>query len=179
MAFNLNAIKALFGKLAPYADDAVGAVAKYGDDAARAVANYGDDALAVVDKVDDVLPDRTFEFTNPFGQVVSADYNKPGVWNIDGKTFHDIPESYALTNQNVLKEELLNKRTGLGKPDAGDFIDEAMVLGEAFPKDQLVESTDPRWRPHKNTALGRWFERNVPKDYKGFIDDFGNEYFIF
>ena len=45
MALNPNTIKALFGKLAPLADDAAGAVAK-----------YGDDALAMAGKVDDFLP---------------------------------------------------------------------------------------------------------------------------
>lgn len=197
MALNPNTIKALFGKLAPYADDVVKGVANYGDDAlalvadkgddvARAVANYGDDALAVVDKVDDFIPDRTFEFTNPFGQVVSADYNKPGVWNIDGKTFHDIPEPYALTNQNALKEELLNKRTGreylnsvpregydvkfLG--DATPHFDynnrETFNRGDGFtttlpyhmPSEDLVYDRSTL-RPHKNTALGRWYDNKV------------------
>ena len=61
------ALKGLFRKLAPYADDiakgvanygddAARLVANYGDDAARAVANYGDDALRAADKVDDFLP---------------------------------------------------------------------------------------------------------------------------
>lgn len=54
MALNPNTIKALFSKLAPYADDAAEGVTKYGDDAARLVANYGDDALAVANEVDDL-----------------------------------------------------------------------------------------------------------------------------
>jgi hypothetical protein len=48
MALNLNTIKALFGKLAPMADDVAGVVANYGDDAARLVTNYGDDAARVI-----------------------------------------------------------------------------------------------------------------------------------
>lgn len=76
MAINPNTIKALFGKLAPYADDVVEGVANYGDDAlalvadkgddvARAVANYGDDALVVADKVGDVLPFIDTRYVDP------------------------------------------------------------------------------------------------------------------
>lgn len=161
-------------------------VTEYGDDALALVADKGDDALAIADKVDDFIPDRTFEFTNPFGQVVSADYNKPGIWNIDGKTFHDLPENYALTNQSVLKEELLNKRTGreylnimpregsdvkfLG--DATQFFDdgnrEMFKRGDGFtitlpyhmPSEDLVYDYTTL-RPHKNTALGRWYGDNA------------------
>lgn len=67
MALNPNTIKALFGKLAPYADDVAKGVVNYGDDvaravvpyaddAAKAVVNYGDDALQIVDEVDDLTP---------------------------------------------------------------------------------------------------------------------------
>lgn len=55
MALSPNTIKALFGKLAPYADDAAVAVANYGDDVARAVVPYADDAAkAVTNYGDDV-----------------------------------------------------------------------------------------------------------------------------
>lgn len=174
MAFKLGNLKNLFRKLTPYADDVAKGVANYGDDVARLAANYGDDAARIAQHTGDPL--GGFVETGPLGNTITHYMNVPGRVDIDGKPFH-YPIRY--TPQNALKEKLLDARTGLGKPDAGDFIDEAMVLGEAFPKNQLVESTDPHWRPHKNTALGRWFERNVPKDYKGFIDDFGDEYFIF
>lgn len=190
MAFNLSSLKGLFSKLkpaakavAPVADDIAKGVVNYGDDAAKLVTNYGDDALNVANKVDDFVPDRTFEFTNPFGQAVSADYSKPGVWNIDGKTFHDVPENSLLTNQNVLKEELLNKRTGReylnAVPREGSdvkFLGDATQLfdydnremfkrGDGFtitlpyhmPSEDLVYDYTTL-RPHKNTALGRWYD---------------------
>ena len=56
MALNPKAIKALFGKLAPMADDVAGAVANYGDDAAKLIATKGDDVLRVANKVDDFMP---------------------------------------------------------------------------------------------------------------------------
>ena len=58
MAINPKTIKALFGKLAPMADDIAAGVAKYGDDAARAVANYGDDVAKalVADNAGRALP---------------------------------------------------------------------------------------------------------------------------
>lgn len=56
MAINPKAIKALFGKLAPMADDVAGAVANYGDDAAKLIATKGDDVLRVANKVDDFMP---------------------------------------------------------------------------------------------------------------------------
>lgn len=53
MALNPKTIKALFGKLAPYADDVAGAVANYGDDALRLASNYGDDAARLVGEYGD------------------------------------------------------------------------------------------------------------------------------
>ena len=139
MALNLNTIKALFGKLAPYADDVAGAVANYGDDAVRGIANSADD---VVD---------AFIETGPLGNSITHYMNTPGRIDIDGKAFH-YPNKF--TPQNALKEKLLDARTGLGKPDPGDFTEIATVFGRDFPKDQLAYGM----RPHRNTALGRWFD---------------------
>ena len=151
------------------------ALTNYGDDVAKGVANYGDDALRTVDKMGDTLPDRTFEFTNRFGQNVSADYNKPGIWNVGGKTFHDLSEGDLRTSQNVLKEELLNKRTDRGHPY--DFTESRPPLSAYFipPEYEAVTDYDPddgftdydlieipgTARPHKNTALGRWYANKV------------------
>lgn len=181
------ALKGLFGKLVKeYGDDAAKLIATKGDDVARAAAAKGDDVLRAADKVDDFLPDRSFEFTNPFGQVVSADYGKPGVWDIGGKTFHDVPKDSLLTNQSVLKEELLNKRTGReylnSIPREGSdvkFLGDATQLfdynnremfnrGNGFttalpyrmPSEDLVYDYTTL-RPHNNTALGRWYADKV------------------
>lgn len=189
MAINLNSIKALFGKLvgkvAPYADNVAKGVANYGDDVAKIATNYGDDVGRAVGSVDDALP---FEFTNRFGQTVSADYNKPGLWNIDSDTFHDRLEGDLLTNQAVLKEELLNKRTGReylnAIPREGSDV---KFLGDAvrhfdynnremfkrgpvtinlpgwMPSEDLVFDRNTTLRPHLNTALGRWYTQAMKK----------------
>lgn len=168
-------LASLFKKLlGRYGDDAARIIANNADDAARVIANQGDDAARIALHTGDPL--GGFVETGPLGNTITHYMNAPGLVDIDGKTFH-YPTTYS--PQNALKEKLLDARTGLGKPDPGDFVDEVMTLGESFPRDLMVRSTDPTWRPHKNTALGKWFERSVPKDYKGFIDDFGDEYFIF
>lgn len=148
MALNPNTIKALFGKLAPMADDVAGAVANYGDDAARLIGEYSDDAARIAQHTGDPL--GGFVETGPLGNAITHYMNVPGRVDIDGKPFH-YPIRY--TPQNALKEKLLDARTGLGKPDPGDFTEIATVFGREFPKDQLAYGT----RPHNNTALGRWF----------------------
>lgn len=155
MAFNLSKLKALFSKLAPMADDVAGAVANYGDDAARLIANNADDVT------------DAFVKTGPLGNSITHYMNIPGRVDIDGKPFH-YPFKY--TPQNALKEKLLDARTGLGKPDPSDFTEIATVFGREFPKDQLAYGM----RPHRNTALGRWFDdmyvKALREDPVGFVE---------
>ena len=140
--------KRLLGR---YGDDAARIIANNADDAARVIANQSDDVARIVaNNADDVLD--AFDETGPLGNTITHYYNIPGRVDIDGKPFH-YPIRY--TPQNALKEKLLDARTGLGKPDPGDFTEFATVLGRDFPKDQLAYGI----RPHSNTALGRWFNK--------------------
>ena len=63
MAFNLSKLKALFGKLAPMADDVAGAIANYGDDAARIAQHTGD-------------PLGGFVETGPLGNIITHYMNE-------------------------------------------------------------------------------------------------------
>lgn len=93
MALNLSKLKALFGKLAPYADDVAKGIVNYGDDAARAVANYGDDvvrgiansaddAVGAAGKIDNLLP-----ITTEFDEVLTR--------QLPVDVFHDAPDVTA------------------------------------------------------------------------------------
>ena len=161
MALNPNTIKSLFGKLAPYADDAAKGVANYGDDAARLIGKYGDD-------------------------VVPTYADDAAEWIIKGKPIHEVPEGALWTPQNRLKDTLVAKRTGrdsIWEPwefrngtdvsHLGNAIERftydnrpiydfgaASVRTPHLPTEQLVYSKG-ELRPHKNTALGRWYNSKM------------------
>lgn len=177
MALNPKTIKALFGKLAPMADDVAEGVVKYGDD----VVKYGDDTMKVLygdpdglgfstlgddlglgfsnAKVDPrALPNLSgYVETGPLGDEIAFFDNLQNTVGINGKRY---TYPYRYSPQNALKESLLDKRTGLGKPPIP--LEEAQVLGQPFDVSQLVEH-GIGYRPHKNTALGKWYADNMRK----------------
>ena len=184
MALNPKTIKALFGKLAPMADDVAGAVAnygddaarligEYGDDAARLVSNYGDDALRAADRISDAIP-------------ASQIAGRPYKWSLDttGKVtqiFDDAP------NEVFINDKLFHR------PDIGELMDDNRWgdVHNAATKQRLL---DKRLKPYvassKETAIGdklsnlydEWYSGNnpvkgaVPDDIIGtpYSDRFGN-----
>lgn len=181
MAINPNTIKTLFRKLAPVADDVAKGVVKYGDD----VVKYGDDTAKILyggskglgfstlgDKLGlgfsnakvnpRALPNLSgYVEIGPLGDEITFFDNLRNTVGINGKRY---TYPYRYSPQNALKERLLNKRTGLGK--ATDFDDSYTgtinVLGLQFPAEQLVPKYGlDAYRPHKNTALGRWYADNM------------------
>ncbi len=203
MALNPNTIKALFGKLAPMADDA-----------AKGVANYGDDALAAVGKPDNFLDGVTFldDFAIPNGPRTAQQQLKdellfkrsPGALDVV-----DTPNLPSIVPDGHVWEmwggENVAKRIhSYDSPYFGGFPRSTQYLGDVFgdlgeglvpsspqnaikvpeiPTSQLVAQT-PKYgarddlhvvglRPHKNTALGRWFAKNLPNyPQHQIIDDY-------
>ena len=170
MALKPNLLKTLFSKLAPMADDVAEGVVKYGDDAAK-VLYGGSDGLGFstlgyelglgfsnVNVNPRALPNLNgFVETGPLGNEITFFDNVPSIVGIDGKRY---AYPYRHSPQDSLKERLLDKRTGLGKAtDFDDLYTEAgHVLGHQFPAEQLVSKYGlDAYRPHKNTALGRWY----------------------
>lgn len=178
--------------VAPVADDIAKGVANYGDDAAKLAANYGDDALRAVDKVDDalagfdltvptaqqrlkdellfkrspasldvsevvelpsVVPDRYPRFDSAASRL--AHYNEPGgAWGRFPKTTRYLGDVAG--------------DIGLGKLVPGD-IGETIRVPELPTSGLVVQGPTLELfeapiglRPHKNTALGRWFSKNNP-----------------
>lgn len=174
MAINLGALKALFSKLkpaaraiAPVTDDAARLVANYGDDVARGVANYGDDALAVADKVDDFLPtDGTWERL-PGRDLKFVPRKLP-------KNISDYPspdDSFPRTT-SVLGDVVLGEQ-GMLQPHYmfNQKLDKPLdTSGMVIQNPELLRGLDYQdvdrfafgIRPHRNTALGRWFAKNNP-----------------
>lgn len=190
MALNPNTIKALFGKLAPYADDVVKGVANYGDDAARlvanygddaarAVANYGDDALAVADKVDD-LP---FVGTRPDVRRPVQDVNvntyfdmfEQPITEVDGVKIDDKWFTHPGTELNKKYhdymfdmywddfEEPFESYVGDPNPFAKANILDHFARGTRTYDAPM--SSNVGKRPGANTALGRWYSKNHPNEY--------------
>ena len=214
MAFNPKAIKALFGKLAPYADDVAKGVANYGDDAARLAANYGDDALRAVDKADDFLDDVTFldDFAIPNSPRTAQQHLKDELLfkrSPASLDVRDIPKLPATVPDGHVWERWGNENVSrrlhtYDSPYWGGFPSTTEYLGDVFgdlgeglmptlsqnaikipelPTSQLVAQTPAHgsWddlsvvglRPHKNTALGRWFAKNMPSyPQHQLIDDY-------
>lgn len=225
MALNLNTIKALFGKLAPMADDVAGAVANYGDDAARLVGEYGDDAARLVANYgDDVAEDtsRILNYVNKQSRYGAYPYHKyqssPAIRNaLTATELYDggIPVA-VIPNGGVLKKAsdyvmdnvsdfdtrdkvwdglwqavdsapitdyadgALRKTNFLGPAnvratDLGDVASAVPELGSISTPDismsNVVWSDPGLIRPHKNTALGRWYDAQAKK--KGVQYPFG------
>lgn len=140
MAIDLNKVKTLFGKLAP-----VGT--------AKVASLPGN-------------PYKAFDEIGPLGNIITQYYHIPGRVDIDGKPFH-YPSGKS--PQDILKKNLLDSRTWQGYDPYVDFEETAPVFEYQFPQSQLVD-TGGSWRPHANTALGRWFDKTF-HDENGFINE--------
>ena len=137
MKFNPTALKGLFGKLAN---------SGVADDVAKLATNYGDDAAKALDTVDGI-PNVTYIRPRNIGlsDDIFADtatrlgkYVDEPTFGVRNTKFHEI------------------------SPDLN-----ATVQVPELPLDDLVfaqQDSDPSIisvRPHKNTALGRWFQNQV------------------
>lgn len=215
MALNPNTIKALFGKLAPYADDVAKGVAEYGDDAARLVANYGDDVaedtsriLSYVNKQSQYGPypyhkfqkspairnaltatelyDGGFPVANvPNGGILkrASDYVMDNVSEFDTRDkvwdgLWQAVDSAPITeySDGALKQVDFLGPANLRYTDLGDVskaLPEAgSVSTPSIDMRGLVNEDPGLIRPHKNTALGRWYDAQAKK--KGVQYPFGS-----
>jgi hypothetical protein len=177
MAFNLGALKALFSKLKPAAK----AIAPVTDDVANAVANYGDDALAIADKADDFFP--TDGIWKPVPGVDLEEF-VPRKLPKNISYFSDPDDSFPRTT-SVLGDVVLDTRkVGPGIDDVWDIesvlnphyifnqkLDKPLdTSGMVIQTPELLRGLDYQdvdefafgIRPHRNTALGRWFAKNNP-----------------
>ena len=177
MAFNLSALKALFSKLKPAAK----AVAPMTDDIARLGANYGDDALAIANKADDFFPtDGTWEpvpglnleefvprkLPKNISNYPDPDFSFPSTTSVLGDVMLDTRRVGPGTDgvwdiETVLNPHYMFNQT-LSKPlDTSGMVIQTPELLRGLDY-QDVDNFAFGIRPHKNTALGRWFAKNNP-----------------
>ena len=186
MALNPNTIKALFGKLAPMADDVAEGVVKYGDNVADDLTRLSAYVSRHNARSPEVpLPVKT-ALQAPMLNSMGLPINEPsGVLVKLRDTLDSIPaNSYskykanrtfnnALDNAgwrgNVNSTSGITDWLGQGKLDEDLYAwggprtfaapeDGVSVSVPDLPLDQIVSSSGVR-RPHKNTALYRWFEK--------------------
>jgi hypothetical protein len=183
MAFNLGALKALFSKLKP----AARAVAPVSDDVARGVANYGDDALRAVGKVGDFLPPATV--ANPIVLAILKErlvdkrlpYDHFTHVEPPAAASEEIGEFINGFNEDPLWGRFPRSTKTLGNVATDLYDNDGVVpigddniwLRKPIDTSQLVvDSLRPRGRfdkqftlrPHKNTALGRWYDKQVQEE---------------
>lgn len=118
------------------------------------------------------IPDRDggFLYTGSAGisprgheVVVPPDFTNASYFaDIDGKTFHLNGDYSELLGNEDLKTGLLNKHTW--EALSGDVKDVVPYADGTVPYADRVTGVYG-WRPHKNTALGKWFNKNkrMPK----------------
>lgn len=171
MALKPGTIKALFGKLAwQYGDDIVEGAAKYGDDVVSATAPY----------VDDVAEDAT--------RLLNY-YNKNVEWtpHLHRNAIINTVDNSALNQALQAKTGYVYGMPAFHQADSGvlkkmtDYALRGNVLGSGVVDDatrsklykaletavdvapESIEETPwfiKGWgRPHKNTALGRWYSK--------------------
>lgn len=181
MALNPKTIKALFSKLAPYADDVAKGVANYGDDAVRLIGEYGDDvAEGIVKYGDDVVKIGT----NPASRKVVQDVNLNTVFDtfeqpitrVDGvkindkwfshpgielnRRYHDFMDDLNWNAFYGTFEDYVGNNNAFTKAD----ILERILRGDRT-YDEPTRIIDPLKRPGANTALGRWYAKQHPTMY--------------
>jgi hypothetical protein len=192
MALDLDAIKALFAKLAGrYGDDIVGGVAKYGDDVLEGATNYGDDVIRLASNYGDIGDDilkanahDTYTQATKYGMSPKTTNWIGGVRTSNPNWYHpDVPQTYKY--KKIIYEpdgNIINPKQGLNKV----FSDNNPIPAVRVPNlstDDLVTDTfeipASDWksynpiedanlrvkslRPHSNTALGRWFRQQLAK----------------
>lgn len=215
MALNPNTVKALFGKLAPYADDAARAVANYGDDAARLVANYGDDVAEDTSRILNYVnrqsqygayPYHKFQKNPAIRNALTAtelydggtpvavvpnsgvlkrasDYVMDNVSDFDtrDKVWDDLwkaVDSAPVTeySDGALRQVAFLGPANLQYTDLGDVSSAVPEAGSVSTPNidmrGLVNDASGLIRPHKNTALGRWYDAQAKK--KGVQYPFGS-----
>ena len=128
---------------------------------------YDKSALAPGFGYDFGIPDRDGGFLgigsagiSPRGHevVVPPDFTNASYFaDIDGKTFHLNGDYSELLGNEDLKTGLLNKHTW--EALSGDVRDVVPYADGTVPYADRVESY-AGWRPHKNTALGKFFNKN-------------------
>lgn len=204
MALNPKTIKALFGKLAPMADDVAEGVVKYGDDVAEdtsRILNYVNkqsqygaypyhrfqknpairSALTATE-----LYDRGIPVANvPNGGILkrASDYVMDNVSDFDTRDkvwdgLWQAVDSAPITeySDGALKQVDFLGPANLRYTDLGDVSKALPEVGSvSIPSigvQGLVNEDPGLIRPHKNTALGRWYDTQAKK--KGVQYPFGS-----
>jgi hypothetical protein len=203
MALNPNTIKALFGKL-HLADDAAGAVANYSDDVAedlarlsryvsRTNANSPTVPLPVKNALQaPQLGDFGIPTSEPSGVLAKLYENLTNLpadasqRNVANRAFANAVAS-ADARGNTVPDPPLTYRLGGLEPHGFDVVggddgfgwyefarDASIGLPEPIPVNGLV-ANKRQVVPHKNTALGRWFDDRIrfidPDAYIPFTTD--------
>lgn len=176
-------------KALPLADDAAAAVANYGDDAVRAALPYVDDVADDTTRLLNYMNQQSQWGGFPqFGKFQT----NPALNNALTATKHyidDIPV-VSTADGGVLKKAADYALEGLPVGDKrselvqalSDAVDAAPQMPSTalrttdslvglpgnvnIPKlhtKELVKMPVYGYRPHKNTALGRWFQQNAPQ----------------
>lgn len=177
---------------ANYGDDIARGIANYGDDVANAIANYGDDALAATDLLDDLplpmtsqerLKQKLLDKRSPAsldimelskGPAVGPGYNSEAV----SSALREISDSPFLggfpqyTNYlgDVVSEvsdgpALVPKINSEGLSVQVPPLPTSQLVAQA-PYFGIRPTDGIGLRPHRNTALGRWFAKQVRPDYR-------------
>lgn len=144
MALNPNTIKALFGKLAPYADDVAKGVANYGDDAARIIANNADDAAKIIaNQGDDVARAVTPAFRN-FDDLIPELREARGGFGPSATVKNPAAQLAA-------KERILDRRSGL--EDLANSMNANNVFPHTVPEPIASEALQ---------AISHYSDYNIP-----------------
>jgi hypothetical protein len=170
------------GAIVNYGDDVARLAANYGDDAARAVANYGDDALVMADKIDNFLPPASvpdlqaqqrlkndliykrspadhFDFIAPPAATSKASAEFVEGFN-DPMTWGRFPR-YTNTLGSV-DSDLFDIGNGIKPKGSAVNVPEIPTSGLVVNRGQNDWRTRGfELRPHKNTAMGKWYDKNV------------------
>jgi hypothetical protein len=169
MALKPGTIKALFGKLAgQYGDDIVEGVAKYGDDVVGATAPYVDDVAEDTTRLLNYYNNNAKWSTHPYiyGKYVDNPVLNQALQASTG--YVDNIPVIRQADSGVLKKmsdyALWGNDLGSGLPTGNarsNLYNALETATDAAP--ESIKGTsgfiEEFGRPHKNTALGRWFKR--------------------
>lgn len=156
MALKPGTIKALFGKLAgQYGDDVIEGVAKYGDDAYRMAYNYGDDVMLKAMSDGDLGSlKRPFEVDNILN---SYDLHNEPWFNFNPNTTKFLGNPVEdITVNSIPRVKVPNLPTD-------GLVKEYLQISDVGSPSGVDAFVEPLVRPHRNTALGRWFRQQMSK----------------
>ena len=197
MALTPNTVKALFGKLAPYTDDVAKGVVNYGDDVAEDLTRLSAYVSKQNARAPEVpLPVKTAlqaPTLNSMGLPLNESSGvlsklKGALDGIPGNSYTKYKANRTFNNAldnagwrgNVNSMSGVTDWLGAGKLDDDLYAwggprtfavpkNRVSINVPDLPLDTVVDFGDFR-RPHKNTALGKWFDK-IKNDPSRLYDD--------